>query len=73
MHARFRTRPGFALAIALAAIVIIGAIITGMFFASTQEYRMSRNTALQARALTTSDTPSSTIVTRRSCSMSMLL
>jgi Tfp pilus assembly protein PilV len=55
MLARTRTRPGFALAIALAAIVIIGAIITGMFFASTQEYRMSRNSALQARALTTAE------------------
>ena len=63
MHARFRTRPGFALAIALAAIVIIGAIITGMFFASTQEYRMSRNTALQARALTTSEFGMNSILT----------
>jgi hypothetical protein len=63
MLARFRTRPGFALAIALAAIVIIGAIITGMFFASTQEYRMSRNTALQARALTTSEFGMNSILT----------
>ena len=63
MHARFRTRPGFALAIALAAIVIIGAIITGMFFASTQEYRMSRNTALQARALTTTEFGMNSILT----------
>ena len=63
MPARFRTRPGFALAVALAAIVIIGAIITGMFFASTQEYRMSRNTALQARALTTSEFGLNSILT----------
>ncbi|MEP7065328.1 MAG: hypothetical protein ABI889_04780 [Gemmatimonadota bacterium] len=55
MLARSRSRQGFALAIALAAIVIIGAIITGMFFASTQEYRMSRNSALQARALTSAE------------------
>src|SRR5437868_11788834 len=55
MLARLRNRPAFALAIALAAIVIIGAIITGMFFASTQEYRMSRNSALQARALTSAE------------------
>ncbi|MDB4915359.1 MAG: hypothetical protein JWM95_3003, partial [Gemmatimonadetes bacterium] len=55
MRNRSRTRPGFALAIALGAIVIIGAIITGMFFASTQEYRMSRNSATQARALTTAE------------------
>jgi hypothetical protein len=63
MPARCRTRPGFALAIALAAIVIIGAIITGMFFASTQEYRMSRNTALQARALTSSEFGMNSILT----------
>jgi hypothetical protein len=55
MLTRSHTRPGFALAVALAAIVIIGAIITGMFFASTQEYRMSRNSAMQARALTTAE------------------
>lgn len=55
MRTRLRSRPGFALAIALAAIVIIGAIITGMFFASTQEYRISRNTAMQARALTAAE------------------
>jgi hypothetical protein len=63
MPACSRTRPGFALAIALAAIVIIGAIITGMFFASTQEYRMSRNTALQARALTTAEYGMNSILT----------
>jgi hypothetical protein len=55
MPTRSRNRPGFALAVSLAAIVIIGAIITGMFFASTQEYRMSRNSAMQARALTTAE------------------
>lgn len=55
MPIRSRNRPGFALAISLAAIVIIGAIITGMFFASTQEYRMSRNSAMQARALTAAE------------------
>src|SRR6185437_13068901 len=55
MRSRLRSRPGFALAIALAAIVIIGAIITGMFFASTQEYRISRNSAMQARALTAAE------------------
>jgi len=55
MPTRSRNRPGFALAVSLAAIVIIGAIITGMFFASTQEYRMSRNSAMQARALTSAE------------------
>lgn len=55
MRNRFRSRPGFALAVALAAIVIIGAIITGMFFTTTQEYRISRNSAMQARALTAAE------------------
>ena len=55
MPTRSRNRPGFALAVSLAAIVIIGAIITGIFFASTQEYRMSRNSAMQARALTSAE------------------
>jgi Tfp pilus assembly protein PilX len=62
MLARSRNRPGFALAVALAAIVIIGAIITGMFFTSTQEYRISRNTALQARALTAAEYGMNSIV-----------
>lgn len=62
MLARSSNRPGFALAVALAAIVIIGAIITGMFFTSTQEYRISRNSALQARALTTAEYGMNSIV-----------
>lgn len=63
MHSRSRSRPGFALAVALAAIVIIGAIITGMFFASTQEYRISRNSALQARALTAAEYGMNSVMT----------
>ena len=62
MPTRSRNRPGFALAVSLAAIVIIGAIITGMFFASTQEYRMSRNSAMQARALTAAEFGMNTIL-----------
>lgn len=48
-------RPGFALAVALAAIVIIGGLIAGVFYASTQEYRIGRNSILQARALSTAE------------------
>lgn len=48
-------REGFALAVALAAIVIIGALIVGVFFASTQEYRVGRNSILQTRALTAAE------------------
>lgn len=44
-------RRGFALLVALAALVIIGGLIVGAFFASTQEYRIGRNTVLQARAM----------------------
>jgi hypothetical protein len=54
---RFRTarREGFALAVALAAIVIIGSLIGIAYFASTQQYRIGRNTVLQARALTAAE------------------
>jgi hypothetical protein len=48
-------RKGFALAVAIGAIVIIGALIAGVFFASTQEFRIGRNTLLQTRALTAAE------------------
>jgi hypothetical protein len=44
-------REGIALPIALAAIVAVGALIAGVFFASTQEYRVGRNTLAAQRAL----------------------
>ena len=44
-------RPGFALAVAIFAIVVIGALIAGVFYASTQQYRIGRNQVLQARAV----------------------
>ena len=44
-------RRGFALPVAVFAIVIIGALIGGAFFASTQEFRIGSNTIQQARAL----------------------
>ena len=43
-------RRGFALAVALFALVVIGALIAGVFFASTQEFRIGRNTLTQQRA-----------------------
>lgn len=46
---------GFALTVAMVAIVIIGALIVGVFFAATQEFRIGRNTVLQARALTAAE------------------
>lgn len=50
-NARARPRDGIALPIALAAIVVVAALIAGVFFASTQEYRVGRNTLGTQRAL----------------------
>lgn len=50
MRQRQHQREGFALAVAIGAIVVIGALIAGVFFASTQQYRIGRNALLQARA-----------------------
>ncbi|MDQ6828355.1 MAG: hypothetical protein M3081_05760 [Gemmatimonadota bacterium] len=50
-----RLRRGLALAIALGAIVIIGALIAGAFFAATQEYRSTRGSLAQVRALTAAE------------------
>ncbi len=55
---RFRLsqrRPGVALALAIGAIVVIGALVAGVFFASTQEYRIGRNSLLETRALTAAE------------------
>ncbi|MDQ3950383.1 MAG: hypothetical protein M3282_08550 [Gemmatimonadota bacterium] len=50
-NSRATQREGIALPIALAAIVVVGALIAGVFFASTQEYRVGRNTLAAQRAL----------------------
>jgi hypothetical protein len=55
MNGTLKPRKGFALVAAITAIVVIGALITGIFFASTQEYRIGSNTLLQARALTSAE------------------
>lgn len=52
---RVGDRRGFALLVALAALVIIGGLIVGAFFASTQEFRIGRNTVLQSRAMTAAE------------------
>jgi Tfp pilus assembly protein PilX len=44
-------RNGFALPVAVFAIVIIGVLVAGGFFASTQEFRIGTNTIQQTRAL----------------------
>lgn len=49
-HNRQR-REGFALAVAILAIVVIGGLIAGVFFATTQQFRIGRNQQLQSRAM----------------------
>ena len=51
MRNSLNKREGFALAVALFAIVVIGGIIAGAFFASNQDYKISRSTLYQERAL----------------------
>jgi hypothetical protein len=53
---RAMPREGIALPIALAAIVTVGALITGVFFASTQEFRVGRNTLATQRAMHAAET-----------------
>ncbi|HJU90950.1 MAG TPA: hypothetical protein VJ672_16315 [Gemmatimonadaceae bacterium] len=55
MRSMNHRREGFALAVAIAAIVVIGALIAGVYFTSTQEFRIGRNTLLQTRALTAAE------------------
>ncbi|HEX6967171.1 MAG TPA: hypothetical protein VF166_15380 [Gemmatimonadaceae bacterium] len=45
-----RKRDGFALAVAIGAIVVIGALIAGVFFEASQQFRIGRGTLLQERA-----------------------
>ncbi len=50
-YATRNRREGFALAVAILAIVVIGGLIAGVFFATTEQLRMGRNQQLQARAM----------------------
>jgi len=50
-----KRREGFALAVAMIAIVVIGALIAGAFFTSTQEYRAGRNSLVDQRAYTAAE------------------
>jgi hypothetical protein len=51
-----KRREGFALAVAMVAIVVIGALIAGAFFTSTQEYRVGRNSLMDQRAFSAAET-----------------
>lgn len=55
MKNSMQRREGFALAVAIFAIVVIGGIVAGAFFASNQDYKIGRNTLLQERALAASE------------------
>lgn len=51
MSRSYMHRAGIALPIAVFAIVIIGTLVAGAFFSSTQEFRIGSNTLQQTRAL----------------------
>ena len=55
MQRKLSSRQGMALAVAIFAIVLIGAIVTGAFFAATQEYRIGSNSLVQTRSLSTAE------------------
>ncbi|NUQ20672.1 MAG: hypothetical protein HOQ09_06895 [Gemmatimonadaceae bacterium] len=56
MRALYRNnREGMALAMAMFAIVVIGALIAGAFFASTQDFRIGRNSLVAQRAFTAAE------------------
>jgi len=46
-----RARRGMALAVAIFAIVVIGALLAGAYFASSQERKIGRNTLVEQRSL----------------------
>src|SRR5687768_335875 len=56
MSSTSKRREGFALAVAMVAIVVIGALIAGAFFTSTQEYRVGRNSLMDQRAFSAAET-----------------
>ena len=56
-------REGFALATAILAIVVIGLLIAGSFFGSTQEFRAGRNTLYQERALAAAEYGQNVVLT----------
>lgn len=55
MHPHVQPRQGFALATAIVMIVVIGALIAGAFYGSTNEFRTGRNALYQERALTAAE------------------
>ncbi|GAC1477041.1 MAG: hypothetical protein NVS1B4_18990 [Gemmatimonadaceae bacterium] len=54
-HNQSTAREGFALVLTLFALVVIGALVAGVFLASHYEYQIGRNSLLQTRALTSAE------------------
>ena len=50
-----KQREGMALALAMFAIVVIGALIAGAFFASNQDFRIGRNSIIAQRAFSSAE------------------
>lgn len=50
-----RSRPGFAMFMALGALVIIGVLVAGSSFITLQEQRLGQNTLVQARAFSAAE------------------
>lgn len=50
MNTQHQLRDGFALPVALLAMIVIGALVTGGFYASSQETRISTSTDMASRA-----------------------
>src|SRR3712207_6946095 len=59
---RAMPRQGIALPIALGAIVVAGALIAGVFFAATQEFRIGRNSLATQRAAHAAEAGLSSVV-----------
>src|SRR5687768_8242570 len=55
MRMTMAPRRGIALVTAILGILVIGALISGIFFASNQNYRAGRNSLYQERALTAAE------------------
>src|SRR4051812_44327962 len=51
VHTPSQQRRGFALTMALLAIVVIGAMVAGGYMAGVQYYRMGRNSLVEQRAM----------------------
>lgn len=73
MRMHSRPREGFALATSIVAIVLIGLLIAGTFFGSTQEFRAGRNSLYQERALAAAEFGQAEVLTNWSSPAAMAM